>query len=312
MKKALLRRITQILGVILPNSYFIGWTGNPQIYQGKLKAVVAPLLNCYACPSAAVSCPVGSAQHFFALKTIPYFVIGVVGAVGLFLGRATCGWLCPFGFLQDLEFKLGRIIKLPHIKLPGWIGYGKFLFLIALVILAPILTVRPMFDDETGEVFTYIDTETGKVEKLFEPGLTTFCKICPQGALQGGIPQVLLHPELRAIVGKPFTAKMVILGVCLIAFLMMKRPFCRAVCPLGAFLGLFNYVSLLRFEVDIGKCTNCRLCEYNCPVEHNIYKSPNSHNCIRCGECFSACKFGAIKVSNIFIGSKKTAENKSV
>ena len=288
MLQRVLRRISQIVGVILPNAYFRAWGGDPQIYQGKLKGVVAPILNCYACPSAVVSCPAGSAQHFAALKAIPYFVLGVVGGVGLLIGRATCGWICPFGFLQDLEFKLGRKLKLPHIKLPRWIHYGRYLFLIGLVILAPLLTA------EAGE--------------FGAPGETWFCKLCPAGALEGGIPQVLLHPELRQLLGVLFTTKMVILGVFLISFLMMKRPFCRGMCPVGAFLGLFNGVSILRFELDHDRCTECKLCNYDCPVELNIYENPNSPDCIRCGNCVNKCPTGAVRVTHLFSLAKARKE----
>ncbi|HDR91420.1 MAG TPA: 4Fe-4S binding protein [candidate division Zixibacteria bacterium] len=306
MKRAILRRIVQVLGVILPNSFFRGWTGDPQIYQGELKAIVAPILNCYACPSAVVSCPVGSTQHFLAIKAFPYYVLGLVGAVGVLFGRAVCGWVCPFGFLQDLEFKLGRKIKLPHIKLPKWFGYGKFVFLIAFVIIAPIATIQPIIDDDTGQPMTYEDPETGKTKEVFEPGVTWFCKLCPQGALQGGIPQVLINPELKGLLGRNYKMKMIILGVLLIAFLITKRPFCRGMCPLGAFLGLFNGISLLQFHVDSSKCNECRLCTYDCPTEHDIYKSPAGHECIRCGNCLDACRRGAVSVNTIFVSQKES------
>jgi len=281
MKHILLRRISQIAGTLLANSYFRAWTGNPQIYQGKLKGIVPPILNCYACPSATVACPAGSAQHFAALRMIPYYVIGSIAMFGVLIGRAACGWVCPFGLLQDLEYKLGRLIKLPKIRIPKWTSWGRYLFLIGMVILAPILT--------------------GTAEEGFVmPGKTTFCKFCPAGALEGGIPQVLLHANLRPLLGSLFTRKMIILGIFLIAFLLIKRPFCRVVCPVGAFLGLFNKISLLEFRVDCETCTSCGYCRKVCPVDIAIHESPNSHDCIRCGDCIKACPLGAVKVGSIF------------
>jgi len=301
MKQRILRRIIQVLGVILPNAYFTAWDGDPQIYQGKLKGFIAPILNCYACPSACVSCPAGSAQHFIALRSFPFFVVGLVGGLAMFLGRSFCGWLCPFGFLQDMMYKLGRKLKLPHIRIPKWMDYGRYLFLILFVIILPFMSssVEVFEDPDTGEVFEFV-----------EPGQTWFCKICPQGALEGGIPQVLIHPELQDVIGRNFTMKMIILGVFLLLFLITKRPFCRVVCPVGAFLGLFNKVSLLHFEVDDHTCKSCDLCYTVCPVEHRIYESPNHPDCIRCGDCVSACPWSAIHVTTIFKGSGKKQEIK--
>jgi polyferredoxin len=135
--------------------------------------------------------------------------------------------------------------------------------------------------------------------------------VCPQGALEGGIPQVLLHyADLSPLLGTLFTSKMIILAFFLAIFLITMRPFCRAFCPVGAFLGLFNYVSILQFKVDEGVCKSCNLCVKSCPVEHDIYKSPNHPDCIRCGECITSCPSGSVKVSTIF--SNKPVEKKAV
>ena len=280
MKHSVLRRFIQILGTILPNSYLVGWFKKPYLYTGDIKGVAAPILNCYACPSAIVSCPAGSAQHFIALKSIPYFVLGTMGAIGISFGRATCGWICPFGFLQDVLHKIGRLFHLPKISLPAWISYGRYLFLIGLVILAPYLTAG---GGEFGE-----------------PGVTWFCRICPQGALEGGIPQVLLQSELRELIGWLFNTKIIILCSFLIMFFLSKRIFCRAVCPIGAFLGLFNEISILRLHVDRHVCKSCDICFNVCPVEHRVFKSPNSPDCIRCGNCVAYCPLKAVKVTTSF------------
>ena len=70
------RRIFQTLGTFLPNSYLQGFSLSiangalkisPSLYQGSLKSVCSPLLNCYACPSALFSCPIGTLQHFMEI-----------------------------------------------------------------------------------------------------------------------------------------------------------------------------------------------------------------------------------------------------
>jgi hypothetical protein len=93
----MLRRILQIFGTILPNSYLpVIW--KKVIYQGQLKGICAPLFNCYACPLAVVHCPIGAIQHFMAVSKIPYYIIGYLSLIGL------AGWLAD-GYVLSAFFK---------------------------------------------------------------------------------------------------------------------------------------------------------------------------------------------------------------
>ena len=67
------------------------------------KGVCFPVLNCYACPLAAVACPIGSLQHFSAIHVFPFYTVGILGLVGSVVGRMTCGWICPFGFTMQVQ-----------------------------------------------------------------------------------------------------------------------------------------------------------------------------------------------------------------
>jgi ferredoxin-type protein NapH len=266
------RRIAQVAGLVALNPYF-QYFSTRVIYQGSAKYVCAPGLNCYACPMAAFSCPIGSLQQAFTLFSLKVrefkaalgvllYVIGSVGLLGAVLGRFPCGWICPFGFLQDLLYK----IPAPRLRLPRRINLGGYFFLVVMVVVVPFLTARSWFS-----------------------------RICPAGALEGGVflkaapPATPLPPS-----GWFFWLKMGILLFFLIWMVLSKRPFCRAVCPLGAMLGLFNRVSLYRMAVDDGKCTTCVRCREVCPVDIDISDDPNSPSCIRCLECKKACQEGAI------------------
>ena len=112
------RRIFQLLAAIGQNGYYFGFK-NSNIYQGSLKEICAPTLNCYACPGAVFACPVGTLQHFVIVgQAVPYYVAGYLAAIGAFVGRMTCGWLCPFGFLQDLLYKVRSVkIRIPRFLL---------------------------------------------------------------------------------------------------------------------------------------------------------------------------------------------------
>ena len=97
----------QAAAALLQNANFKGFfTG--RIYQGPLKQVCVPGLNCYSCPGAVGACPIGSLQSFLDARTFrfPYYVVGLLLFFGALLGRAVCGFLCPFGWIQEL---LGRI-----------------------------------------------------------------------------------------------------------------------------------------------------------------------------------------------------------
>lgn len=269
------------------NAWLPSWFKG-EIFQGGIKGVCVPALNCYSCPSALGACPIGVlqnslgalrfnlsvAQHKFGL-----YVVGLLAAVGSAVGRMPCGWVCPFGFFQELLYK----VPSPKIKLPRFTSYFRYVVLATMVIALPLLVV-----DEFGY------------------GQTWFCKwICPAGTLEAGIPLLLIKADLRPLIDFMYYWKLGLLALFLGWFVLSRRPFCRTVCPLGAIWGLFNKVSLFRMAVDDEKCTLCDKCTKDCPVEIKIYESPNSPSCVRCLKCVSSCKFGAISYE--FLGKREVA-----
>ena len=258
------------------------------IFQGGIKGVCVPALNCYSCPSAMGACPIGAMQTFFgglrfnlsvAQKKFGLYVAGLLATVGSAVGRLPCGWICPFGFFQELVHK----VPSPKIKIPHFLTYFRYVVLATTVVALPLLIV---------DQFGY--------------GQTWFCKwICPAGTLEAGIPLMLIKADLRPLIGFMYYWKLGLLALFLVWFVISRRPFCRTVCPLGAFWGLFNKASLFRMAVDDEKCTLCDKCTKDCPVEISIYKSANSPDCVRCLKCVSSCKFGAISYE--FLGKKEVA-----
>lgn len=265
------RPLTQLLSAILSNAYLPGWLKG-KIYQGELKIVCVPFLNCYSCPGALGSCPVGAFQSLAAgfSKTVSLYVIGLVMAVGALVGRFACGWLCPFGLIQELLFRLNRL----RYSIPSWMTRIKYLVL-ALTVTLPFL-----WRSAIG---------------LAEP---YFCKyICPAGTLEGGIPLISLNPRLAALVGGLFSWKVLVLVAILLWSVAAWRPFCRVLCPLGAFYGLFNQLSIWRLRLDSHQCTNCGACMRHCPAELLPMQNANSAECVRCLQCVRACPRGALSFS---------------
>ena len=286
-----LRQWIQGAATLISNAYlFFPFTRN--IYQGKLKSICVPGLNCYSCPAATGACPLGSLQTLFAnvrpsLKAgnahLGLYVLGVLGMTGSLVGRMPCAWVCPFGFLQELIYK----IPSRKMEIPRWLTYLKYGFLALFVILLPLLAV-----DGLGY------------------GVTWFCKyVCPAGTLEAGIPLPLLQPQLRELFGWLYFNKIVILIIFLALMVFIKRPFCRIVCPLGAVYSLFNKVSVFRMVHYPDKCVLCKECYNHCPMGVRFYEGANQHDCIRCLKCMqSSCKFGAISYEiSGFSFKKKTA-----
>ena len=242
------------------------------IYQGEGKAVCVPGLNCYSCPAATGACPIGAFQSVVGSSkfSFSYYVTGFLILLGVLLGRFICGFLCPFGWLQDLLHKIPSK-KLSTKKLKP-LTYLKYVVLLLTVILLPALVVN---DVGMGDPF--------------------FCKyICPQGVLEGAIPLAAVDQGIRSALGALFNWKLAVLIAIVVLAVLFYRPFCKWICPLGAFYGLMNKVSLLGIKVDQHKCISCGTCAAACKMDVTITESLNSTECIRCGKCISACPTCAV------------------
>ena len=269
-----LRTWVQIGFAALSNGYAAGFMrGN--IYKGPLKFACVPGLNCYSCPGALGSCPIGAFQSVLASRDyhFAFYVSGFLIFFGAVLGRLTCGWLCPFGLVQDLLHKIPFPKKRKLLPGDRWLKYLKYVILIGFVIVLPLTVL-----DIVGQ------------------GQPWFCKyICPSGTLFAGIPLVEANPPLRAALGWLFTWKSAILIALILLSLWVYRPFCRYLCPLGAIYGFFNPIALYRFQVDADLCTHCGQCQKACGFHIPVQDQPNSPDCIRCGQCIRTCPHGAIR-----------------
>lgn len=268
-----IRLAVQVAFTLLTNGYMAGFTKGT-IYTGATKFACVPGLNCYSCPGALASCPIGALQAVLGSRDykFTFYVSGFLLLVGALLGKLVCGWLCPFGLVQDLIHKIPFVKKLK--KLPGdqWLKWLKYGILAGFVVLLPLLVV-----DIVGQ------------------GQPWFCKyICPSGTLFAGLPLVGANADLQQAAGVLFAWKVGLLAGLAFLSVAVYRPFCRYVCPLGAIYGLFNKVSLYRLEVDRSICTRCGACRKSCKLDIPVFEQPNNAECIRCGACRKACPNGAI------------------
>ncbi len=274
-----LRWLIQTLVAFGTNAYLLFPWGSV-IYQGPLKAVCHPGLNCYSCPAALLSCPVGAVQNFIAslrftapgdIPRLGAMVVGYLGFIGTLVGRLPCGWLCPFGYIQDLLHK----VPTPKFTLWAPLRYVKYGVLVLTVIIMPLFLMDP-----------------------YNLGQPWFCKlICPAGTLLGAIPLVILKPQLWTTLGFYFWNKITILAVIVILAMFISRPFCRILCPLGAFYSLFTRMTLVQLEFTKGNCVECLACVKACPTGVAPYRERDSRECIMCLKCLDSCHFRALSFS---------------
>ena len=268
-----LRHIFQSFWFLVTNSFFEGFkTG--KIYSGELKQLCVPGMNCYSCPGAKGSCPIGALQAVIGSPKykFSYYVVGFLFFVGALIGRGVCGYLCPFGLVQDLLHKIPFVKKIETFKGDKALRKAKYLILLVFVILLPLFLV-----DIIGQ------------------GAPYFCKlICPVGMLEGGIPLVWMNTSMRGAVGFLYAWKGLILLLTILLSIIIYRPFCKYICPLGAIYSLFNSVSFFRYTLDHQKCIHCGRCKAVCEMQCDPVQNCNDLECIRCGKCKNACPVDAI------------------
>ena len=268
------RLLTQFGFFILQNPMLNNFVTG-RIYTGNLKNVCSPGLNCYSCPAAAVSCPIGAIQLFFAgvRHSISLYVTGFLLTVGLVFGRFICGYVCPMGLLQDLLYR---------IKAPKLVTRLRFLKYIKYAVLAILVVILPM-------------TIAHELSGLGQPW---FCKyICPSGTIFGAAPLLAANEFLRQFIGVQFVIKIAVAVAILAASIFIFRFFCRVLCPLGAIYAILNRISILHIRCDKDKCVSCGRCAKACHIKIEPVSKPNSPECVRCGKCVNSCAQKALTYS---------------
>ena len=276
------RIAVQAAAAALANGNLPGWlTG--RLYRGPLKSVCVPGLNCYSCPGALGACPVGSWQSAMSgvYPKFPLYVLGLLLLFALAFGRMICGWLCPFGLVQDILHR----VPVPKLGKKSW--------------MRPLTRFRwgMLFLAGVGAYLAYLAVGTGK---------PLFCAyVCPAGMLEGALPLMTLRSELFHAAGRLTVWKCAILAVFLIAMTAVYRPFCRFACPLGLWYGFWNRMAIFGVAVDEASCVHCGRCAAICPMDAKI--AGDAH-CISCGKCVNECPTAAISFRKF--GTENVENNK--
>ncbi len=271
------RKLMQLYFALLFNANLKGFASG-SIYKGDTKTVCVPGMNCYSCPGAVGACPLGSLQgSFSAGKGAMFYVFGILLLYGIMFGRMICGWLCPFGLIQELLYKI-KTPKLKKSPVTRVLSVFKYVFLVVFVFIIPIIYA------------------------LRDVPLPAFCKyICPSGTIEGGVTLLAnkVNDSYFSMLGPLFTWKFLILVSVMVGCVFIFRLFCRFMCPIGALYGLFNKISVFGVKVEEDKCTHCNLCKNRCKMD---IKTVGDSECISCGDCVSVCPTKAI----VWKGTKKS------
>ena len=267
------RRLIQLYSALLHNAHLKGFLEG-EIYRGGAKYACVPGLNCYSCPGAVGACPLGALQNALAASghRAGWYVLGILLLFGVTLGRTICGWLCPFGLLQELLHKIPtyKLKKSRVTRALSWLKYA---------VLALFVAAIPLW--------------SGLSRGL---PLPAFCQyLCPAGSFEGAV-ALLSHPQnsfLFGMLGPLFTRKFLILLGIGLACVFCYRSFCRFLCPLGAIYGLFNRFCLLGVRVDEARCSGCGACVRGCGMD---VRQVGDQECIHCAKCLTLCPEKAISL----------------
>ena len=238
----------------------------------RMHTVCSPVFHCYSCPLATFACPIGILANFSAIHVFPFLAVGTLAIVGVLLGSFICGWVCPFGFIQDL---IGKI-PTRKFELPAWMGATRYVVLVVFVLAIP---------------YFY-----GEGNALF------FCRLCPAGALEAAVPYTASTAIAGGPIAWPTATKGIILVVMVVAMLFTWRPWCTLFCPLGAIYGICNRISFFFLKFHPSECNDCDVCRKLCNYHGQSERRGGEMSCVRCMDC-TQCS--AVTLSSVFHRSRK-------
>lgn len=285
------RFIVQFIFFLLFNAVLFGF--NPQ-------PLLLPVLQSLGNPAKTVGDAFATMQYMIFQMTFPWLPLASFLIVAILLGRALCGWACPFGFIQDIL----SFIKRKHMKITP--RTHKNLIYIKYLILAIILLTSI-----TLSAAVLAGVGKGYKEALGVFAQAPFNTLSPHDTLFAILPTMTYNAitsggtlDVLASIGSLsplFWARIFILGLVLVFSVYTPRSWCRYFCPVGALMGILNHLSFLGLKRDVVHCTRegCRSCVEACPTKVPILDLPwekfTHSECIYCLECVDACKTKAIK-----------------
>jgi len=239
-----------------------------------------------------------------AAPVFPWLAVASFLAVGILIGKSLCGWVCPFGFIQDLvdfiKSKKMEISPKTHedMKLIKYLILGATFFVSITFSAAKLLNAHRNYERAMG-IFAYAPfTAVSPAETLF----ATLPKM-----VQGFSNAIIEKPALEVLAGilelpPLFWVQLFILIGVLVLAVYVPRGWCKYLCPHGAIMAVLNRFSFIGLGRDPVKCVKgeCRECVKVCPMRVRILEQPwekfGDPECIYCLKCVDACPDKAIRL----------------
>ncbi len=228
-------------------------------------------------PSVEAWLPIGSLMSLtYLLRTgeassvhpAGLVIFSLILVLSLAVGRAFCSWVCPIGTLSEWAHKTGGKMLGRNLLPPRWmdiplrgVKYALMGFFLYAILRMPV--------DALG---------------MFLEG--------PYNRI-ADVKMYLMFAEMTRL-------SAIVLAALLVLSVLIKNFWCRYLCPYGALLGLFAWLSPVAVRRDAGQCTGCRKCEKSCPNRVPVcrHRRVRSLECTMCFGCVRACPTrGALAVS---------------
>jgi polyferredoxin len=297
IKKAILRiRTVRIATLII---FFLLF--NAALFGVSPLPLLVPVLVSLGTPTRTVGDAFSAVQYMLWDSTFPWLPIASFLIVAVLVGRMMCGWVCPFGFVQEI---LGYI-KRRHMRISSRthrdIVYIKFAILGVVLFVSITMTITTAMRIDQG----YKDALGIFAQAPFNvlsPHDTLF-SVLPTMTYQAFLVETPFQDILGGIVALSpiFWTRLFILGLVLAFAVYVPRSWWLYFCPVGAALALLNNFSFIGLKRDVVHCTKdgCRSCVESCPMKVPILDLPwerfTHPECIYCLECIDSCETKALK-----------------
>jgi polyferredoxin/Pyruvate/2-oxoacid:ferredoxin oxidoreductase delta subunit len=233
-----------------------------------------------------------SQRNISALFSISLLIIMIT----LVLGRLFCGWACPFGTIHDLCSKIFPKTRVKTNSRYRWKYYLLIFLLVASLftldligIFDPISLLVRSLSVSISPLFDYIVRSTA--DSIYSTQINFIVRISEW--IYGLLKQYVLNFEQQY-----FLHSIPILAIFITIIILNKvsgRFWCKDLCPLGAFLGIFARFGLLNRNID-DSCTSCKKCLAKCKMDYCEDENDwRKSECLMCFNCTQACPSHSIE-----------------